>query len=125
MEKIKSFENRKSISEIFEDSAPRVVEKFTPFNFEEAKAEFFENQNLDKPNNFYEKLNQSEIDEFYENLSLVAKTVFEDENLGEIERELLSQQIETRAKTAAMLQAAIDFREAKIQAKNRALSLFL
>ena len=91
MEKIKSFETQKSTSEIFENSSPRIIEKFTPNNAEEAKTEFFENRNLDKPNNFYEKLNQSEIDEFYENLSLAAKTVFEDENLGEIERELLSQ----------------------------------
>ena len=126
MEKIKSFETQKSTSEIFENSSPRIIEKFTPNNAEEAKTEFFENRNLDKPNNFYEKLNQSEIDEFYENLSLAAKTVFEDENLGEIERELLSQQIETRSKFAAMLQAVIDFREAKNPSeKSRAEFIFM
>lgn len=113
MEKIKSFENRKSISEIFEDSAPRVVEKFTPSNFEEAKAEFFEKPDMEKPNNFYEKLDQSEVDDLYEKLSLAAKRVFEDENMGEIERELYEQQIESRAKSAALLQAAVDFRNAK------------
>ena len=126
MEKIKSFENRKSISEIFEDSAPRVVEKFTPSNFEEAKAEFFDNPNLDKPNNFYEKLNQNEVDGLYEKLSLAAKTIFEDENLGEIERELFEIQIETRTKTAAMLQAAVDFREATNPSeKSRAEFIFM
>ena len=126
MEKIKSFENQKSISEIFEDSAPRVVEKFTPSNFEEAKAEFFEKPDLEKPNNFYEKLNQSEVDDLYEKLSLAAKTIFEDENLGEIERELFEIQIETRTKTAAMLQAAVDFREAKNPSeKSRAEFIFM
>ena len=126
MEKIKSFENRKSISEIFEDSAPRVVEKFTSSNFEEAKAEFFEKPDLEKPNNFYEKLNQSEVDDLYEKLSLAAKTVFEDENLGEIERELFEIQIETRTKTAAMLQAAVDFREATNPSeKSRAEFIFM
>ena len=79
MEKIKIFENQKSTSEIFENSSPRIIEKFTPNNAEEAKTEFFENPNLDKPNNFYEKLNQSEVDDLYEKLSLAAKTIFEDE----------------------------------------------
>ena len=126
MEKIKIFETQKSTSEIFENSSPRIIEKFTPSNAEEAKAEFFENPNLDKPNNSYEKLNQREIDELYENLSLAAKVVFENENLGEIERELLSQQIETRSKSAAMLQAAVDFREAKNPSeKSRAEFIFM
>lgn len=126
MEKIKIFETQKSTSEIFENSSPRIIEKFTPNNAEEAKADFFENSNLDKPNNSYEKLNQREIDELYENLSLAAKAVFEDENLGEIERELLSQQIETRSKSAAMLQAAVDFREAKNPSeKSRAEFIFM
>ena len=126
IEKIKSFENQKSISEIFEDSAPRVVEKFTPSNFEEAKAEFFEKPDLEKPNNFYEKLNQNEVDDLYEKLSLAAKTIFEDENLGEIERELFEIQIETRTKTAAMLQAAVDFRNAKTpDEKSRAEFIFM
>ena len=55
MEKIKIFETQKSTSEIFENSSPKIIEKFTPNNAEEAKADFFENSNLDKPNNSYEK----------------------------------------------------------------------
>lgn len=126
MEKIKNFENQISTTELFEKSAPRTIEKFTPSNAEQAKLEFLENPNLEKPNNFYEKLNQNSVDELYGDLSAVAKTIFEDENLGEIERELLSQQIETRSKSAVMLQAAVDFREAKNPSeKSRAEFIFM
>ena len=126
MEKIKNFENQISTTELFEKSAPRIIEKFTSINAEQAKLEFLENPNLEKPNNFYEKLNQNSVDELYGDLSAVAKRVFEDENMGKIERELYERQIESRAKSAALLQAAVDFRNAKTpDEKSRAEFIFM
>lgn len=108
MEKIKTsnFEKIKNrTAEAFENAKISPISSFSPENGEEAKVEFLENPNLEKPNNFYKNLNFDKISEIDDKIFEAEKTLEDDENLGKIESKIYKDELKIKQKMADLLRS--------------------
>lgn len=118
MEKIKNsnFENSYEVSataEAFENIKPGIISKFRPNNAEQAKADFLNDDSLEKPDNNYSDFTRESVDALGDSVEVAILALQADEALGPVERRIYEGEIESKAKIHDFLQAGVDYREAE------------
>lgn len=95
-----------NFGEIYQKTEPNMVEKFTATNAREAQEEFLNDATLRKPNNIYGDITPTSINDLYDNISKSVEYLDNQENLGNIEREMLETSLERKFKSARMIDCA-------------------
>ena len=95
-----------NFGEIYQKTEPNMVEKFTATNARKAQEEFLNDATLRKPNNIYGNITPTSINDLYDNISKSVEYLDNQENLGNIEREMLETSLERKFKSARMIDCA-------------------